>query len=147
MKEISPSMAILARRFERCRARFPSFGTRMARVFWWGFAVLFAVIGLVSFFAGTTIGGHIPPSSQCSLSADVPDKGGPYYENTTVTGAVTYFPLGIVCTYDSPDDSIGPQTVAHRNWGETIVSFVSLVGVVLGIVLGAIQKRQRPSGV
>lgn len=103
----------------------------------WMLVILCLGTGLFWFHAGTSLGGLEPASSQCSTAptADRPTKGGPYYENTTVTGWVTYFPLAIVCTYDSPDDSIGPQTVHNQNWAETVVCLLSLLGVGLGVRL------------
>ena len=87
-------------------------------------AALFVVFGLISLAAcaiGVNIDGHADPGTQCTRSSELPTVGGPYYESSIVTGVRTFFPLGIVCMYDSPDDSVGPQAVWHAQWLSTAV--------------------------
>jgi hypothetical protein len=99
----------------------------------------------VAFVAGIlafTIDGLGPPSSQCARAQQLPTVGGPYYENTTITGSPVWLPLGIACTYDSPDDAVGPQTVLHLRWGETVVvvAALGLAVVAGGFAVGALPR-------
>lgn len=111
------------------------------RALGWALIVLCLGVGLFWFHSGTTLGGLDPPSSQCAASVDVPTEGGPYYEDATVTGAATYFPLGMICIYDSPNDSVGPQTVDHQNWVETVVCLISVLGLGWGFWLAIGRNR------
>ncbi|CAN5190476.1 hypothetical protein BH09ACT1_BH09ACT1_10470 [soil metagenome] len=89
------------------------------------FAGVLAVITLLSIEIGTNLDGHRAISTQCSMSAALPVRGGPYFESTVVTGRQTYLPLGVVCTYDAPGDGIGPQAVVRVSWLWTGVALVA----------------------
>jgi hypothetical protein len=58
-----------------------------------------------------------------------------FYEDTVITGERTFMPLGVDCTYDSPDDAIGPQTVVNSNWPATVIWLASVVLAVCGAAL------------
>ena len=115
-------------------------GQKRLRAFGWALAVIFLLVGAASFYSGTTLGGRDPVSSQCAASPDVPSTGGPYFENTTVAGWVTYAPLGVTCSYDVPGDRVGAQTVAHQNWVESLVCVVSASLVVFGVWIAASRR-------
>jgi hypothetical protein len=103
----------------------PGFGKTVAIGFIrGGFFVLFGVIALFAVAVGVNIDGHADPATQCMRNSDVPKIGGPYFESTIVTGTRTFFPLGISCSYDSPDDTVGPQNVWHAQWLPTGVALV-----------------------
>ena len=102
----------------------------------------------VAFVAGIlafTIDGLGPPSSQCARATELPTVGGPYFENTTITGSPVWLPLGLACTYDSPDDSVGPQTVLHLQWGESavVVASLGLAVVAGGFAIGVLPRATR----
>lgn len=97
--------------------------------------VIFGVLALSSVLVGVTLDGKESPAIQCTRSAPRPEIGGPYYESTITTGERTWFPLGVNCTYDSPDDDVGPQTVVNSNWPATFSFFASSAVAVLGAVL------------
>jgi hypothetical protein len=82
------------------------------------------------------------PSS--ARARHLPEPGGPFYENTEVAGERTFMPLGVNCTYDSPDDAIGPQTVQNTNWPATAFwignSIIALYGASLAFRPRAIPR-------
>ena len=86
-----------------------------------GFLVLtvFGLVAVAALLVGVTLDGKEQPAVQCTRSAYLPEEGGPFRENTEITGERTFLPLGVNCTYDSPDDAIGPQTVHNTNWSAT----------------------------
>jgi hypothetical protein len=108
-------------------------------------ALVFGALALSAVVIGVTLDGKEAPAIQCTRSAPRPDAGGPYYESTVTTGERTWFPLGINCTYDSPDDAIGPQTVVNSNWLATFVWLASSGAAIFGMVL--LLKPARPSRV
>jgi hypothetical protein len=109
-------------------------------------AVLFAIAAALAIQIGTSLDGHAALSSQCAMSIDVPKVGGPYVESATVKAHATYFPLGVVCSYDAPGDHLGPQNVTHRSWLWTAVTVVaglsSLALVAVTGVLAASTLRR-----
>jgi hypothetical protein len=108
-------------------------------------ALVFGALALSALLVGVTLDGKEAPAIQCTRSAPRPDAGGPYYESTVTTGERTWFPLGINCTYDSPDDAIGPQTVVNSNWPATFVWLASSGAAIFGMVL--LLKPASPSRV
>jgi hypothetical protein len=97
--------------------------------------VLFGALALLSLAGGLTLDGKEAPAIQCTRSAPRPEIGGPYYESSTTNGERTWFPLGVNCTYDSPDDDVGPQTVINSNWPATFMWLASSLLAIFGIVL------------
>jgi hypothetical protein len=107
-----------------------SIGGRIAA---WLVVLALLAVAFVGGILAFTIDGLGPPSSQCARAQQLPTIGGPYYENAIVTGSPVWLPLGIACTYDSPDDAVGPQTVLHLQWVETVVVAAALgLAVVAG---------------
>jgi hypothetical protein len=106
-------------------------------------ALVFGALALSALLVGVTLDGKEAPAVQCTRSAPRPDAGGPYYESTLTTGERTWFPLGINCTYDSPDDAIGPQTVVNSNWPATFIWLASSAVTIFAMVL--LLKPARPS--
>lgn len=107
-----------------------------------GFFVVFGLIALAAVAVGMNIDGHSDPSTQCWRSTEVPKIGGPYFESSIVTGARIFFPLGIICTYDSPDDAVGQQSVQHSQWLPTGVAL--LFGTAsIGSLLPLPRRRAR----
>jgi len=82
---------------------------------------VFGLLALCAFLAGITLDGKEVPAVQRTRSMHLPKSGGPFNEGTRVTGERTIMPLGVNCTYDSPKDGIGPQTVQNSNWPATTV--------------------------
>ena len=72
--------------------------------------LIFSLLALASFLTGITLDGKEHPTIQCVHTTRLPETGGPFRENTEITGERTFLPLGVNCTYDSPDDAFGPQT-------------------------------------
>jgi len=108
--------------------------------------LVFTVFGLLAvnaFLFGITLDGKEHPAVQCTRSTHLPESGGPFYENTEVTGERTFMPLGVNCTYDSPDDAIGPQTVQNANWPATVVWLGSTIITLYGASL-AFRPRSIP---
>lgn len=97
------------------------------------------ILGLLLIGFGWIHDGWAPPATQC-LHGPVPELGGPFYEQTEVTGERSYFPLGVLCTYDVPGDDYGPQTVHNYK----LVPTALLVASGLGIPGGALLVRGRP---
>ncbi|KQP01848.1 hypothetical protein [Leifsonia sp. Leaf264] len=97
--------------------------------------LVFGALALVSLAFGVTLDGKGDPAVQCTLSAPRPEVGGPYFESTITTGERTWFPLGVNCTYDSPDDEVGPQTVVNSNWTATGVCLASSILTLVGMKL------------
>lgn len=98
--------------------------------------LVFGLFGLMALATGVTLDGKEAPGMQCSSGIGPrPSVGGPYYEQTKVTGERTWFPLGMACTYDAPDDGVGPQTVITAHWVPTVIWIGSSILVVLGLVL------------
>ena len=117
---------------------------RLARVLFTGLAAVLLAIGATgAVFVGTLLDGHAPLSSQCAMSSDVPKFGGPYVESAIVQGHATYFPLGVVCSYDAPRDLVGPQTVDHQNWLMTGVAVVGGLGslALLAVTLTLVARK------
>lgn len=112
---------------------------------------MFAIFGFLaaaSFLSGITLDGKDDPAVQCSRSAARPGAGGPFLESTVITGERTLLPLGVNCTYDSPVDAIGPQTVVNSDWPATITWLGSAALAVLGAaVLATPQTRSLVSAV
>ena len=79
--------------------------------------------------------GWDPLGIQCIYVDDQPRVGGPYLEDSKISGNWTQFPFGIDCTYDSPTDDFGPQTVSHPDWPATITFGIGLGGVFGGVAL------------
>jgi hypothetical protein len=109
-------------------------------------AVLFAIAAALAVQIGTSLDGHAALSTQCAMSTDVPKVGGPYVESATVTAHATYFPLGVVCSYDAPGDQLGPQSVIHQSWLWTAVAVLAalgslaLVAMTGGLAASALRK-------
>lgn len=59
----------------------------------------------------------------------------PVLREHVVTGERTFMPLGVTCTYDSPDDAIGPQTVQNPNWPATAFWVGSTIMALYGASL------------
>jgi hypothetical protein len=97
--------------------------------------VTFGFLAATSFLFGITLDGKEHPAIQCSHAAPRPEIGGPFYGNTVITGERTFMPLGVNCTYDSPNDAIGPQTVVNSNWPATVIWLPSAVLAVCGATL------------
>ena len=101
------------------------------------------VLGLVAIGAtlvGTLVDGHADLSSQCARYADVPQRGGPYVESATVRGHATYFPFGVVCSYDA----LGAQLVDHQNWlttGVAVFAGLSALTLLAGTVSNGTRVR------
>ena len=89
----------------------------------------------MSFLTGITLAGLDPPAVQCTRNVPVPTEGGPFGMDTQITGERTFFPLGVNCTYDSPGDTFGPQTVVNSNWPATIYWIVSTGVALVGGVM------------
>ncbi|MBC7724957.1 MAG: hypothetical protein H7146_09460 [Burkholderiaceae bacterium] len=119
------------------------------RIFGLLLLVVFGTVGTGSFLSGIALDGMDPASVQCLSGSPRPGVGGPYRENAAIDGQFTFFPLGVTCVFDSPDDSVGPQTVANGNWpatflwaGSTVVA-LSCATVLIrpGILTGAGRRR------
>jgi hypothetical protein len=113
-------------------------------------AVLFAIAAALAIQIGTSLDGHSALSSQCAMSTDVPKVGGPYVESATVKAHATYFPLGVVCSYDALGDHLGPQSVTHRSWLWTAVTVVAGLGslalvAVTGVLTASTPQRLEES--
>ncbi|WP_368498793.1 hypothetical protein [Herbiconiux sp. A18JL235] len=104
------------------------------RVVGWLFIVVFGIVVVLMLLLGRVHNGWAPAEVQC-YHGPFPTVGGPYYENTEVSGGVSLFPLGIDCTYDSPDDAIGPQTVHNYQLGPTILFVIGIAGIAGGCLL------------
>lgn len=104
--------------------------------------LIFALLGfsllLITF--GWIQDGWELPSTQC-WGLPKPESGGPFYESTRVTGARTFFPLGIDCTYDVDGDDYGPQTVHNYNAVPSALLALSVLGAVL--VGASLRRRSR----
>ncbi|MFB2581354.1 hypothetical protein ACEXQD_08885 [Herbiconiux sp. P15] len=100
----------------------------------WVAIALFAVVAALLLAVGWVHDGWAPPDAQC-ISGPSPDRGGPFYENTEVSGRVSLFPLGVDCTYDVPGDGFGPQTVHNYNAAPTITLVLSTLGLAAGVLL------------
>ena len=98
--------------------------------------LIFGLVGLIAIGTGVTLDGKESPAMQCTSGVGPrPSVGGPYYEQTKVTGERTWFPFGMACTYDAPDDGVGPQTVITAHWVQTVMWIGSSILVVFGLVL------------
>lgn len=97
--------------------------------------IAFSILGLGSFLWGITLDGWNAPEIQCSYALERPAAGGPYYERTRIQGDYTFLPLGMDCSYDAPDDDVGPQEVSHPNWLATIIAAFSLLMAARSAVL------------
>ena len=104
---------------------------------------VFGLLTLGAFLAGITLDGKEVPAVQCTRSMHLPESGGPFNEGTRVTGERTIMPLGVNCTYDSPKDAIGPQTVQNSNWPATTVWVGGTVIALYGTSL-AFRPRTNP---
>ena len=102
--------------------------------------VFFSLLAISSFLSGITLDGKEHPSIQCLHAAPRPDAGGPFLENAEVSGVRTFLPLGVTCTYDSPDDAVGPQTVQNANWPATVIWMASSAAALYG---GSLAFRSR----
>lgn len=102
--------------------------------------VTFGVFATASFLDGITLDGKEDPAIQCSRAAPRPEIGGPFHENTVITGERTFMPLGVDCTYDSPEDAVGPQTVVNSNWPATVFWLASTVLAACGATLSVNPK-------
>lgn len=102
-------------------------------------STLFLLCGLLSavaFISGMIVFGKHDVSYGCAVDAPTPPIGGPYYEDTRILLAErTILPLGAVCVLDSPDDSVGPQTVHVQSWPQTIVWIASGASALFGLLL------------
>ena len=109
-------------------------------------ALVFGALALISVLFGVTLDGEEHPDIQCSRSAPRPAAGGP---STVTTGERTWFPLGVNCTYDSPDDYVGPQTVVNSNWPATFIwitsSGIAIFGAVLLLTPARFGRESRPA--
>ena len=94
--------------------------------------LIFSLLALASFLTGITLDGKEHPTIQCVHTTRLPETGGPFRENTEITGERTFLPLGVNCTYDSPDDAFGPQTVQNPNWPATVIWIASTAAAVYG---------------
>jgi len=107
---------------------------------------VFGFLAAASLLSGITLGGKDVPSIQCGHWVPRPAVGGPFYENTVITGERTFFPLGVNCTYDSPDDSFGPQTVVNSSWPSTLSwlanTTIALFGATLAFCPRALSRRR-----
>jgi hypothetical protein len=114
-------------------------------------AVLLVIVAALAVQIGTSLDGHAAVSSQCAMSSDVPKVGGPYVESATVQGFATYFPLGVVCSYDAPRDLVGPQSVIHQNWLMTGVAVLAGLGgltlLAVTVMLGASSLRKATNAI
>lgn len=97
--------------------------------------LIFSLLALGSFLNGITLDGKEHPSIQCVHSTRLPETGGPFRENTEITGERTFMPLGVNCTYDSPDDAFGPQTVRNTNWPATVIWIASTAAALYGATM------------
>lgn len=99
----------------------------------------FSVIAFLILALGSSamVIGKDPAEIQCLYTWEFPAVGGPYDEQTRIKGEFTYFPLGMVCSYDAPDDAVGPQEVSHPNWLATVVVAFSLLMAARSAVLVA----------
>lgn len=91
---------------------------------------------------GLNPGGRHSPDSQCAQLAP-PSTGGPYYEDSTVVSRRKLVPLGLDCTYDSPRDSVGPQTVEHTSTTANAVSGAAALATIVCLVL-IVRARHDP---
>lgn len=96
---------------------------------------VFGFFALTSFATGVTLDGIDAPAAQCLRNAPRAAEGGPFYENSRVTGKRTFLPLGINCTYESRTDSYGPQTMVNSNWPATIAWITCTVIALFGAIL------------
>ncbi|MBF4635065.1 hypothetical protein ITJ38_11680 [Agreia pratensis] len=110
--------------------------------------VFFGATALAAVAFGVTLDGRESPAIQCTKSAPRPEVGGPYLESTVVTGERTWLPLGVDCTYDSPDDEVGPQTVTNSNWVATVMAVACSALAVYGVVMivGAVRSSSGDVG-
>lgn len=114
-------------------------------------AALFLLCGLLSavaFISGMIVFGKHDVSYGCAVDAPTPPIGGPYYEDTRILLAErTILPLGAVCVLDSPEDSVGPQTVSVQSWPQTIGWIASGASALFGLLLlihpGLVVLRHR----
>ena len=104
---------------------------------------VFGLLALGAFLTGITLDGRELPAVQCTRSMHLPESGGPFNEGTRVAGERTFMPLGVNCTYDSPRDAIGPQTVRNSNWTATTVWVGGAVIALCGASL-AFRPRTNP---
>jgi hypothetical protein len=81
---------------------------------------VFGLLALGAFLVGITLDGKESPAVQCTRSRHLPESAGSFNEGTRVSGERTFMPLGVNCTYDIPNDAIGPQTVQNSNWPATM---------------------------
>lgn len=112
-------------------------------------AVSFLAVAMISIVFGITMDGRDDLSTQCQRSSALPTAGGPYLEDTAVSGSPTFTPLGVACTYDSPNDSFGPQTIAHPDWPATVTGGTAFVLAIISAVVAIrvsspLRGRPRP---
>jgi hypothetical protein len=100
------------------------------------------VVLSVSAAIGLNPGGRHSPDVQCTQLSR-PLVGGPYYEDSTVVSQRKLVPLGLACTYDSPRDSVGPQTVEHTSLAATVVSGAAALATIVCFVL-ILRARHGP---
>lgn len=95
---------------------------------WAGILVSLAILA-GSLVVGVNPGGRHAPNVQCLLMPS-PVVGGPYYEDSSVRSDPTFVPLGLSCSWDSPDDSVGPQTIWHPSIVANVVAVIALLAIV-----------------
>jgi len=121
--------------------------TRSRRILGLLLFVVFGFFAGTSFAFGITLDGKESPAIQCGHAAPRPQAGGPFTEGTVITGERTFMPLGVNCTYDTPTDSFGPQTVVNSNWTATgawlASSTIAVFGATISVALQA-SPRRRP---
>ena len=102
------------------------------------------LLGVVWVF-GANVSGFRPPDTQCFQSQDRPERGGPFLENTVIRGQAAHFPPGVLCTFDSPDDRVGPQQIRLVNNVGLLVGLLGVGGVATGIGLTIASRGRRDS--